>query len=565
MAGGWSRRRFEGYEDSKAVLFETLLEEIRRNRSLTARGKDLLKSLHKRVDYLKAAKKLGGLAFNYVTGLPTGDQLEAILAAGKRFIESPADAISGADVKGFVTSLGGILKDPPPETLPEHVHQFRKEFEELIGESGIKQLIVLIDDLDRCLPETAIGTLEAIRLFLFVPKTAFVVAADEAMIEYAVRRHFPDLPASSGPQSYTRNYFEKLVQVPFRIPALGLAETRTYVTLLLVTLELTDEDAQKLIVAGREDLKRPWQSRGLDAAAVRNALGGQIGTRVQQALDISQLVGRMLFDGTRGNPRQIKRFLNSLLLRQEIAEARGFGSEINLPVLAKLMLAERFETGFYEDLAREVATTPDGKPPSIADAEGAKEGTKGTERSAAKDRDSARDEWIERWYALRPALASVDLRPYFFLTRDKRTFLGGLSGSDHLEELIDRLMGREVAVRTTGDAIKQLSPADAEVVFDEIRSRMMQSTDMDKRAPGGAHGLRELVRNQPSLQRRLLELLREWPAEKLGIWAAGHWTQCFTDPTLKTQYEQQLTQWEQSGNQQLKAAIIAGRKTGPRR
>lgn len=42
----------------------------------------------------------------------------------------------------------------------------------------------------RCLPATAIDTLDAIRLFLFVPKTAFVIGADAGMIEYAVRQHF---------------------------------------------------------------------------------------------------------------------------------------------------------------------------------------------------------------------------------------------------------------------------------------------------------------------------------------------------------------------------------------
>ena len=102
----------------------------------------------------------------------------------------------------------------------------------LLDEAKVDQLVVLIDDLDRCLPATAIDTLEAIRLFLFVPKTAFLIGADEAMIEYAVREHFPNLPLASG--QYARNYLEKLVQVPIRIPALGIQETRTYVTLLLV-------------------------------------------------------------------------------------------------------------------------------------------------------------------------------------------------------------------------------------------------------------------------------------------------------------------------------------------
>jgi predicted KAP-like P-loop ATPase len=85
--------------------------------------------------------------------------------------------------------------------------------------------VVLVDDLDRCLPKTAVQTLEAIRLFVSSKRTVFVVGADEAMIEYAVRRHFPDVPETTLPRDYARNYLEKLIQVPFRLPALGEAET----------------------------------------------------------------------------------------------------------------------------------------------------------------------------------------------------------------------------------------------------------------------------------------------------------------------------------------------------
>jgi predicted KAP-like P-loop ATPase len=550
---GWA---FEGYEDSKAVLIESLLEEVRRNFTLSAKGLHLLKSLHKRIDYMKAAKKIGGLALNYFTGAPTPGQVSALLDAGKRFIDAPLESITGAEVKDFVTSLGGILKEPDPETLPAHMHEFRKEFTDLIDEAGIKQLVVLIDDLDRCLPETAIGTLEAIRLFVFVPKTAFVVAADEAMIEYAVRRHFPELPASTGPQSYTRNYLEKLVQVPFRLPALGSAETRTYVTLLLATRELALEDAQTLIDAGREDLKRPWVSRGLDAAVVTKALGGEPGPNTRAALDLSQQISRMLYEGTRGNPRQIKRFLNTLLLRQDIAEERGFGADIDRAVLAKLMLAERFEPTFYEELAREVGATADGIVQSIEDGERPKD----ISTEAIRERTDARDEWIERWNVLKPSLAKTDLRPYFFLTRDKRVFVAGFSGSELLDALADRLMGTDVAVRAASDGIKALSPGDAELVFDEVRVRMVRHLDPKKGAPDGAYGLRALVRGQPSLQRRLLTTLRELPVERLGAWAAGHWQQCFSDITSKAEYEQLLRAWGESTNSRLKGAIDAARK-----
>ncbi len=176
------------------------------------------------------------------------------------------------------------------------------------------------------------------------------------MIEYAVRKHFPDLPDTTGPQTYARNYLEKLIQVPFRIPALGDTETRIYVTLLLVGAELGENDPafNSLIAVARERLKRPWTSGALDASTVRTALKDKA-SRANNALALSDQIGPILASGTKGNPRQIKRFLNSLVLRQRTAEARGFGADVKLPVLAKLMLAERFLPRLFDQIAAAAA------------------------------------------------------------------------------------------------------------------------------------------------------------------------------------------------------------------
>ena len=42
------------------------------------------------------------------------------------------------------------------------------------------------------LPDTAIDTLEAMRLLLHVERTAFIIPTDEGMIRSAVRAHFKD-------------------------------------------------------------------------------------------------------------------------------------------------------------------------------------------------------------------------------------------------------------------------------------------------------------------------------------------------------------------------------------
>jgi predicted KAP-like P-loop ATPase len=168
----------------------------------------------KRIDLLKLAKKAGGLALTAHTGMPLpgqiGDLVHALQALVPDSLKKEKAASDGKDAKSDNTSKG-LLKPKDPKRVPKEIEEFRKAFDKLLKAADIDQLVVLIDDLDRCLPDTAIETLEAVRLFVFTSKTAFVVAADEAMIEYAVRKHFPDLPDSTGPMTYSRNYLEKLI------------------------------------------------------------------------------------------------------------------------------------------------------------------------------------------------------------------------------------------------------------------------------------------------------------------------------------------------------------------
>lgn len=76
-------------------------------------------------------------------------------------------------------------------SLNKEFSEFQKSFEELLKKSKIDKLVILIDDLDRCLPKVTIETLEAARLFMFTKYTAFVIAADEAMMNMLFTVIFP--------------------------------------------------------------------------------------------------------------------------------------------------------------------------------------------------------------------------------------------------------------------------------------------------------------------------------------------------------------------------------------
>src|SRR5208282_4907627 len=148
---------------------------------------------------------------------------------------------------------------------PQEIQALRDSFEKTLEAMEIT-LVVLIDDLDRCLPETTISTLEAIRLVLFLKNTAFVIAADDAMIKYAVRRHFPDVT-----DELAVNYFDKLIQVPIRVPPLGTQEVRAYMMLLFVENSVLEDDVKEKIRAGVcGQLRQTWQGKRVDRAFVQS-------------------------------------------------------------------------------------------------------------------------------------------------------------------------------------------------------------------------------------------------------------------------------------------------------
>jgi len=572
---GW---RFQGFEDAKIALIEGIVTGLVEKRPALNKAAAAVKDVFRRIDWLKVAKRAGGLAITAFTGIPTPDQVGAIVGSLEAVVADPAKLATKENISTVIDEVKAVLKPSEAKNVPEEVEAFRKAFDRLLKDAGVKQLVVLIDDLDRCLPDTAIETLEAIRLFVFTARTAFVVAADEAMIEYAVRKHFPDLPESTGPRDYARNYLEKLIQVPFRIPALGETETRIYVTLLLAGAKIGEEDADyaKLIAVAREKLKRPWTSGGLDAATVKTALGKQA-EKANNALALSDQIGPILASGTRGNPRQIKRFLNTLLLRERIATARGFGDDIKLPVLAKLMLAERFIPRLFEQIAFVAAIHPEGLcedletlEQGLAAADGNESQAGAGKRQTAAESAPALDnavltEWktsdtVCNWARLSPKLAGIDLRPYLFVTKDKKDYFGPVSVLGHLAGVVEKLFGGRMTVQSHEAELKHLVQPEAEKVFEAVRTKIMSTGTFDTK-PAGVDGLLVLVKAQPGLQSRLMDFLEALPSSKCGPWAVGGWQGVIKDTDCSSRLTKLLGDWSKvTNNAALKATAEAALK-----
>lgn len=94
------------------------------------------------------------------------------------------------------------------ESTINNIRKFREEFSDALKSDDIKNVVVMIDDLDRCRPERIIEILEVIKLFLSVDRTTFIIAADENVIKYSIREKYP--PMNGFDVELDKEYIEKL-------------------------------------------------------------------------------------------------------------------------------------------------------------------------------------------------------------------------------------------------------------------------------------------------------------------------------------------------------------------
>ncbi|MEO2088509.1 MAG: P-loop NTPase fold protein, partial [Gemmataceae bacterium] len=165
---GWL---FEGYEDAKTALMGSILDAITSNRTLDEKAVGLAARLLKRVNWMRVAGAGLKYAFAFATAGPAGLGITAG-AEALTFAKEAADKLgkdySAKDAEKFI-------KEDAGQNVIRGVRDFRKDFSDLLGATNIKRLVVIVDDLDRCNPGAVIETLEAIKLFLFVPHTAFIL------------------------------------------------------------------------------------------------------------------------------------------------------------------------------------------------------------------------------------------------------------------------------------------------------------------------------------------------------------------------------------------------------
>lgn len=462
---GWV---FEGYDDAKAALLSSILIQLGEHRTAGPKIRKGVISLLKKVDKMRVIKLGASLIPSFLIqvgaahGIIDPQQAAAIapmLAAG--LTQSPpasATATTAEDKKDGEseeehidwTSL--IAKDSSAPGILD-IRTFRKDFEKLVAETKLRAVVVLIDDLDRCDPDRLIENLEAIKLFLAVPHTAFIIAADQRIIRYAIAKRYqaPQITAEQAPREdkfdLVKDYLEKLIQIPYTLPRLSPSEMESYMTLLFCQMHLSDGGKFEKINTACNSARRRSLYLTFNLVSVKEALQEELPPPLVESLQWISSIAPALTEGLKGNPRQVKRFLNTLLLRKQLAMAASL--DIKDAVLVKLMILEYIRPELFDQLYEWQANS-EGHPQQLkvleeraSEISKESEAQNGAESKSSIGKSTTpligwSDSPVQALLRLDPPLSEIDLRDYFWISRDRLTTM--ISGLTMVPTFIRRLI-----------------------------------------------------------------------------------------------------------------------------
>lgn len=531
---GWL---FENYEDAKTAILGSILDEISQEERLSGKAKYIINGLYKSIDKFKLVK--GALKFGTDVFL-TGGVGTILGITTNQIIKKTQGAAEDINLEKIQTSISDELSN---KELREDIKKFQKEFSDLLEESKISRLVVFVDELDRCRPDTILDTLEAIKLFLFKGKVAFVIGADERHISYAVKSKFKDI---EGIQiDIGKEYLEKLIQYPIRIPQLNADEVEVYIACLLLQSELKKEDFEKVLSWVTEKKEEDFEKFKMSLVADLFNNDGDVHAEVVESISVATQLASVLSNGLHGNPRQCKRFLNSMYMRLEMAEYKN--KKLDRKILAKIMMLEYIKPRIFNKIAEMAfSNTLEKELQSYED---------GTGKETNELKNWHDDTWFLEWCKIEPKLAKENLNTYFYFTRtslDEKISRISSILSPEAQDILEKLLSKaDTKINKAIEEVAEISDSEVSAILEAMYSKMSAETMINPKAMDGFLRLaqqRELTVNDT------ISYLQSFVGSQVPLGCASYIADFANKKGKITEIEEITAEWGKT-NKNLESAI----------
>ena len=123
----------------------------------------------------------------------------------------------GVNILAATTSIGGGIKELKNNLLKNqnsnNLEQLKKEFNEILSELAPEdgQLIIFVDELDRCKPTYAVKVLERIKHYFNNPNVTFIFSVDIGQLQNTIRRYY-------GNQFNGYHYLDRFFDIVIKLP-----------------------------------------------------------------------------------------------------------------------------------------------------------------------------------------------------------------------------------------------------------------------------------------------------------------------------------------------------------
>ena len=308
------------------------------------------------------------------------------------------------------------------------------------------------------------------------------------MIRHSVAEHYKDL-------SYRHqiDYLDKLIQIPIRVPKAGVLEIRAYLYMLYAIHQKVPTGKLASLRQFLENhLQQSWKSQSLNPEEVAETIEEQHNQTLLSDFERANRIAPLLANSPniQGNPRIVKRILNTIKMRTKIANKRQM--PLDEAIITKLVIFERCVdydviTKFYR-----LVNEREGKPELLKELEDNNE-----QNLSTLSENKPIQAFIKEWAKLEPKLSNVDLRAAIYLSRETiplNTYTAQLSqkAQDALNILLTTTS--RTGSQGTQDAIQQLTMDEQISVMDALVEQLRKVDNWDK-SPNGFVGACLLAEN----------------------------------------------------------------------
>lgn len=404
--------QFEGYEDAKIALMESLLKALNENKTFTKKVGEKIKQLIKRIDYIKLGKNAVKKGLPYALGILTGNPLPIALNLS-------AD-LAGSDnvVEKISRFKDEYVKPPKDDSEIENIRKFREEFEEMLEDvSEIDGYEISSDYIEKI-----------IQLPIKIPELS-PKDIENYLLLLVCQLHI------------NSENFAKLIDTIYSKKLLLEEKAIDFNTIEEIIAELKIDKYRDSIKEFRNDAQTIEKIRG----AVSSAL--------------------------KGNPRQTKRFLNTFFVRKNLASLY-FADELDDSIIAKLLALEIIDIDLFKKL-NEWNKSYSGENSQLKRLETfALNPDETIDEEFSKWVSKSR---VIKWLQSEPnELFKLDLSKYFYLSRESLINSEDLSSSFTEEErrILNRIINCEKGQEDSRiDELQSISPTSKSRIIEVILNK----------------------------------------------------------------------------------------------